>query len=117
MEKVSSATTTLCGAPIDAHRIDGADVLDGRHLAFVAIDLDLELGGGEIGDLAAVAVERRDVDRHQLHAGAEHGLWGLRLGAWRLGLDGHATSPPGEKPTQHASVATSLASGPNLSAH
>ena len=52
----------------------------------LAVDFDLELRGGEVGDLPAVVVERGDVDGHQLDAGAKHGAagagWGL--GAWGL---------------------------------
>ena len=70
-------------------RIGGADVFDGRHLPLAAVDFDLELRGGEVGDLAAIVVERRDVDGHELDAGAKDRDLGLGvLGAWVLGCLG-----------------------------
>ena len=47
------------------------------HLPLAAVDLDLELGGGEVGDLAAVVVERGDVDRDELDAGAKDTVPGV----------------------------------------
>ena len=43
-----------------------------------AVDLDLELRGGEVGDLPAVVVERGDVDGNQLDAGTKDRLGCLR---------------------------------------
>ena len=109
VEKVSSATTTLRGAPICAQRIGGADVFDGGDLPLVAIDLDLEIAGGQVGYLAPVAVERGDVDRHELDAGAEN--WDPGGLGWVLGAQA-ATSK-----ARRRSVMFPRASGAVSSAH
>ena len=74
------------GATADhAERIGQPRMLGRHHLPAIAVDLHLEVGRREIGDLAAVAVNRRYVDGEELDAGAEDrllGAWGLGLGAW-----------------------------------
>ena len=88
-ENVSSGTTTFCGAPITRSGSAERTYSAVDDLPAIAVDFDLEVRGGEIGDLAAVAVERGDVNGDELDAGAEDGL-----GAWvpgclrarRLGL-------------------------------
>ena len=74
----------LGGGADHAERIGRADVFDRRDLTLGAVDLDLQLRGGEVGDLTAVVVERRDVDGDEFDAGSKNRCLGC-LGPGCLG--------------------------------
>ena len=70
-----------------AKRIRQPHVFNRRHGASAAVDIHLEVAGRQVGDLSAIGVEGRHVDRHQIHARSKHrgglgtgGLRGRRLG-------------------------------------
>ena len=79
------ATTTLRGAPITRSGSAERSIRPSTTCRLVAVDLDVELRGGEVGDLAAVVVERGDVDARPARRRRERqGAWG----AWVPGVPG-----------------------------